>query len=178
LGVDPKNLAADVQKKIALRRKDEKRDTAKTAREILGGYGDRVNPDFVKAPRAARLEEAVLGLLQLYPEYRTRAFCAVPLLNEDDFVTDLGRRVFSFIREGAARGEEFDSAMLDSVFSPDEVGRILGMRVGRMRLSDNGEEVFLECVRELKAAKASEEAKKAPASFAALDALLKGRREE
>ena len=178
LGVDAKNLAADVQKKIALRRKEEKSDTAKAAREILGGYGDRVNPDFVKAPRAARLEEAVLGLLQLYPEYRTRTFAQEPLLTEEDFVTELGRRVFCFLRDTANAGEEFDSAMLDSVFSPDEVGRISGMRVGRMRLSDNGEAVFLECVKELKAAKASEEAKKAPVTFATLDALLKGKREE
>lgn len=175
LSVDPKNLAADVSKKMAMLRRGETKEVAKTAREVLQGFGDKVNTDFAKMPRVARLEETVLGLLQLYPEYRTRAFGAEPLLTEADFLTDLGRRVFVFLRDAEAR-DGFDSAMLDTAFTPDEVGRIAGMRVGRLRLSDNGDAVFDECVAALKAAVGEEKTKDAPPSFAALDELLKNKR--
>ena len=175
LSVDPKNLAADVAKKIAIRRKNASKDEAKSARETLGGFGDKVNTDFAKMPRVARLEETVLGLLQLYPEYRTRTFTNPPLLTEDDFMTELGKRVFCFIRNAEA-GDGFDSAMLDTAFTPDEVGRIAGMRVLRLRLTDNGAAVFEECVASLKEAVALEKKKDAPPSFDKLNDLLNRKR--
>ena len=177
LSVDPKNLAADVSKKIAIRKRNASKDEAKSAREVLGGYGDKVNTDFAKMPRVARLEETVLGLLQLYPEYRTRTFGAIPLLSEEDFLTDLGKRVFRFLKEAEAE-DGFDSAMLDTVFTPDEVGRIAGMRVLRLRLSDNGASVFEECVSLLKEAAAEEKKKDAPPSFDALNDLLNRKRSQ
>ena len=177
LGVDPKNLTADVSKKLSLKARGAEKEASKTAREVLSGFGDKVNTDFAKAPRIARIEETVLGLLQLYPEYRTRAFAEPPLLTENDFFTDLGKRVFAFIRD-TEKEDGFDSAMLDTAFTPDEVGRIAGMRVGRLRLSDNGSAVFDECVAALKEAIKSEKSKEAPATFASLDALLKNKRNE
>lgn len=175
LSVDPKNLAADVAKKIAIRKKNATKDDAKTAREALGGYGDKVNVDFARMPRVARLEETVLGLLQLYPEYRTRTFGTTPLLTEEDFLTDLGKRVFCFLRDAEAE-DGFDGAMLDTAFTPDEVGRIAGMRVARLRLSDNGMAVFEECAASLKEAVAAEKKKSAPPSFDTLNALLSQKR--
>jgi len=165
-----------VAKKIAIRKKNASRDEAKTAREALGGFGDRVNVDFAKMPRVARLEETVLGLLQLYPEYRTRAF-GVPLLSEEDFLTELGRRVFLFIKE-SEESDGFDAAMFDTAFTPDEVGRIAGMRVERLRLSDNSTAVFEECVSALKEAVATEKKKDVPPSFDALNDLLNRKRSQ
>lgn len=175
LSVDPKNLAADVTKKISLRKRNASKDDAKSAREVLGGFGDKINTDFSKMPRVARLEETVLGLLQLYPEYRTRTFGDPPLLTEDDFLTELGKRVFRFLRDAEAE-DGFDSAMLDTVFSPDEVGRIAGMRVLRLRLSDNSASVFDECVASLKEAVVAEKKKDAPPSFDKLNDLLNSKR--
>lgn len=177
LSVDPKNLTADVAKKIAIRKKGTAKDEAKAARETLGGFGDRINTDFAKMPRVARLEETVLGLLQLYPEYRTCAIGASPILSEEDFLTDLGKRVFRFLSDAEAQ-DGFDSAMLDAAFTPDEVGRIAGMRVSRLRLSDNGREVFDECVASLKAAVAAEKEKSAPPSFDSLNDLLNRKRND
>jgi len=177
LSVDPKNLAADVSKKIAIRKRNATKDEAKSAREVLGGFGDKVNTDFAKMPRVARLEETVLGLLQLYPEYRTRTFGKEPLLTEDDFLTELGKRVFCFIRDAEAE-DGFDSALLDTAFTPDEVGRIAGMRVLRLRLSDNGSAVFEECVTALKDAVATEKKKDAPPSFDTLNDLLNRKRSQ
>ncbi len=175
LSVDPKNLAADVAKKLSMQKRGEKRDVEKAARESISGFGDKVNTDFAKMPRVARLEEAVLGLLLLYPEHRARAFATPPLLTEENFLTAFGKRVFLFIRE---RSEEdgFDTALIDETFTPDEVGRIAGMRVARLRLSDNGDAVFTECVEALRSAVAMEMAKDSPASIDALNAILSKKR--
>ena len=146
-----------------------------TAKEALSGFGDKVNPDFVRMPRVARFEEAVLGLLQLYPELRTAAFQAPPLLEEKDFMTELGKRAFCFIRDAEAK-DGFHTEMLDAAFTPDEVGRLLGMRIARMQLRDNGRAVFDACVASLKTAVEEEKQKNAPPSLGALDALLKSKR--
>lgn len=175
LSVDPKNLAADVKKKIALRKRQQSASDMQSAREALGGYGDRVNPDFVRMPRVARCEEAVLGLLQLYPDLRTLAFKTPPMLTDGSFRTDFGKRVFSFLRESEENGG-FDDAMLDSAFTPDEVGRIAGMRVARLRLSDNGESVFRECVRALAEAVREEEEREKTPSFDSLNDILNRKR--
>lgn len=177
LSVDRANLAADVAKKISFRKRGEKKDTERAARESLGGFGDKINTDFAKMPRVARLEETVLGLLQLYPEYRARAFGESPLLTEEDFLTAFGKRVFLFIRDAEA-GEGFDAGLMDESFTPDEIGRIAGMRVARLRLSENGEAVFTDSVAALREAVAAEKVKSAPASFGALDALLNSKRKE
>lgn len=177
LSVDRANLAADVAKKISFRKRGEKKDTERAARESLGGFGDKINTDFAKMPRVARLEETVLGLLQLYPEYRARAFGESPLLTEEDFLTAFGKRVFLFIRDAEA-GEGFDAGLMDESFNPDEIGRIAGMRVARLRLSENGETVFTDSVAALREAVAAERVKSAPASFGALDALLNSKRKE
>ena len=70
----------------------------------------------------------------------------------------------------------FDGAMLDTAFTPDEVGRIAGMRVARLRLSDNGMAVFEECAASLKEAVVAEKKKSAPPSFDTLNALLSQKR--
>jgi DNA primase len=177
LSVDKANLAADVAKKLSKRTRGEKRDTERAARESLGGYGDKINTDFAKMPRVARLEETVLGLLQLYPEYRARAFGGGVTLTEEDFLTAFGKRVFLFIRDAELAGG-FDAALMDEVFTPDEIGRIAGMRVSRLRLSENGETVFTDCVAALKDAVAAEKAKSAPASIDMLNALLNSKRND
>ena len=175
LGVSAESIAADVKKKLSMQNRGERRELEKTAHESLSGFGDKVNTDFARMPRVARLEEAVLGLLLLYPEHRTRAFGTPPLLTEEDFLTAFGKRVFLFIRE-KSDAEGFDTALLDEAFAPDEVGRITGMRVARLRLSDNGEAVFRECVESLREAVREERGKETPVSFDALDALLKNKR--
>lgn len=175
LGVSAESIAADVKKKLSMQRRGERREIEKAARESISGFHDTVNTDFARMPRVARLEETVLGLLLLYPEYRTRAFGTPPLLSEEDFLTAFGKRVFLFIRE-KADADGFDTVLIDEAFTPDEVGRIAGMRVARLRLSDNSEAVFLECVASLKEAVREERGREAPVSFDALDAILRNKR--
>jgi len=177
LSVDPRNIAADVERKLFKRKNEQKKQEGELAHRTLGGFGDTVNADFARMPRIARAEEAVLGLLQLYPEHRKRAFANPPMLVDDDFKTELGRRIFVFIRQ-AEEGEGFYTEMLDGEFSADEVGRITKMRVARMSLSDNGDAVFDECVKALKDAALDEKNKNGLTTMADLDALLKKKRGE
>ena len=166
LGVDPKSLKDDVEK--ATRRAaaaQRKSDNAKLRQTGLG-YGDKVNPDYARAPSVAGYEEVVLGMLLLYPEHRKLSREGV-LLSEEDFFTEFNRRVFGYIMsidtdEGAARD-------INELFSPEEIGRITRMKTERMNLSDNGREVFLEAVEMLRASME----KKQTEGITTIDALTK-----
>lgn len=68
LSVEPANLKRDVERRMRRKRKDE---DAELRRKIVSdtlGYGDRVNRDFVGNAKAARAEEAIIGILLLRPE--------------------------------------------------------------------------------------------------------------
>ena len=140
-------IEADVKKKIALNARRARRSESEAARRSLSGYTDRVNPDFIRAPDVANHEQTVLGLMLLYPEHR-RTVCEKGLLSRDDFFTSLGKRVFDYLlaceRDDGAAGD------INEVFSTEEVGRITKMKIARMELSDNGDEVLRESIEGLK----------------------------
>ena len=110
---------------------------------------DKVNPDFVKAPSLARAEEAALGMLLLYPEFRKKALCDSVFLSENDFFTSFGKKVFTFIKDNTDNGF-LDDKRIDEVFTPEEVGRITKMKLARLSLQNNGMPVFMEIVNTLK----------------------------
>ena len=143
------SLRRDVQKILRAKEKDLRKRTSQELQQFTHGYRDSVNPDFSKAPGIARYEEAVLGLLALYPEYKTMVQKGTVALSEADFFTEFGKKVFSFLL--AVQGDEEDrSQNINEVFSPDEVGRITRMKVNRMQLSENSESIFKESVTALK----------------------------
>ena len=177
LSVDARSIKLDVERKMRYRRAEGKQKEGQLARRIISGYGDTVNVDFARMPQIAKAEEAVLGLLQLYPEHRAKVLGENPLLTDEDFKTELGRRVFFFIRDGEKNGG-FATELLDSEFTPDEVGRITKMRVARMQLKENGDVAFAEAVEALKNAQSAEKAKQGPMSLTDLEALLTKKRNE
>ena len=145
-----------------IRRKQARAYEAKQSREAqasVKNFGDRINPDAAKDPRAASAEETVLGLLLIFEEYRNSVDSGETELTEVDFVTDFHRRVFAAIMrmhrsEGGLRHELFGME-----FSPDEMGRIEKTEVARQQLSKNGPEVFRSAVRVLKDARKQESVK-------------------
>jgi DNA primase len=143
------SLAQDVERRMRKRNSEALRRQTEQNRLDLSGLSDKVNRDAAKHPAAARAEEAVLGMLQIYPEHRALFLTESPPLQEADFTTELGKRCFSFIIN-AERNGGFDPVLLDSEFSSDEVGRFTKMRVTRMGLGDNGKDVFLECAAKLR----------------------------
>ena len=167
------SLREDVKK---IRFRNQQTTSKKESQALLGqtmGYQDKVNPDFAKAPSAARFEESVLGMLLVYPEYCTYIKGENPKLTEEDFFTEFGQRVFRYIFDIAtAENSDDTEANLNEVFTPDEVGRITKMKVGRMLLSDNSTSVFEEMITSLKKAVSSHRAKQSTTSFEALSQLL------
>ena len=146
--VDPRSVKLDVDKFIRKGNALKKKEESNRIKQEAIGYTDKVNPDFIKAPAVAKKEEAVLGLLLLYPEHRKRVFDN-DILGSDDFYTELNRRIFEYLRRAYF---EFGDSHTDinEAFSDDEVGRITRMKIGRMSLSENGNAVLDEAIETLK----------------------------
>ena len=111
------------------------------------GYSDKVNIDFIKAPAVAKNEEAVLGLLLVFPEHRKKVFES-QMLSENDFYTEFNKKVFLYVK--SSYGVDDSMTDINDVFSSEEVGRITKMKISRMQLLDNGEQVLENCIRNLK----------------------------
>ena len=87
-------------------------------------------------------------MLLMYPEHRKKAFDE-ELVSEDDFITELNRRVFSYIKQAYTEGDDSHHD-IDAQFTPDECGRITRMKLSRMQLDNNGTDVLLESIDLLK----------------------------
>jgi DNA primase len=148
LSVDPKSMRNDVERQMRRNRRDE---TAEMRRRIVSdtlGYGDRVNRDFVKNAKAARAEEAILGILLLRPELVRDIRNGTISLSAEDFLTDFNKKVFCAILDG---DDPFDIGTLAESFTLDEISRITKMQVSRASLSKNDASVLSDHIRTLKA---------------------------
>ena len=168
-GVDVRSVKTDVDRIISSAIKRAKRQESERLIQASAGYTDSVNPDFIKAPAAAKNEETVLGLMLIYPEHRKHVF-ENELLYEADFFTELGKRVFARIRE--AYLEKTDNLIdFNESFTEDEVGRITRMKLSRMQLTNNGIDVLTEAIESLKEA-VRRKSNESVSSFDALNKLL------
>ena len=144
--MDRKSLETDVNARIRkLAREYDKKRHSELIR-ITSGLSDRVNPDYAKQPKAARIEESLLGILFIHPEYSVRPVDGTPL-NAADFTTELGRRLFAKVTEAAGH---FTLSLLGEDFTQDESSRASGMVAARNELSDNSEATYETIVRSLR----------------------------
>ena len=147
-GVDKKSIKSDVDGIIRRANNARRKEESQKIKQDAIGYSDRVNPDFIKAPAVAKNEEALLGLLLIYPEHRKAVF-EKSLVSEDDFITELNRRIFAYIKTAYISGD--DSFLdMDAVFTPDECGRITRMKISRMELTENGSDVLDDSIEKLR----------------------------
>ncbi len=138
--VDPKSVRGDVE---AQRRRNNRANDKKRREELIrvtAGLSDRVNPDYAKQPRAARMEEEVLGMLLLHPEYMTLAE-RESLLNEEMFPTALGKRIYTWMKARLPE-EPVTISYMGEDFTPEEIGRAAKMLAGRSELAGNDEKTF------------------------------------
>lgn len=138
--VDPKSVRGDVE---AQRRRNNRANDKKRREELIrvtAGLSDRVNPDYAKQPRAARMEEEVLGMLLLHPEYMTLAE-RESLLNEEMFPTALGKRIYTWMKARLPE-EPVSISYMGENFTPEEIGRAAKMLAGRSELAGNDEKTF------------------------------------
>lgn len=167
LSVDRKSIEYDVS---AIIRKNKKAEDAARHETIVrqsSGMFDRVNRDFVKYPKAARLEEMTLGMMLFCGELAAKAKSKYNLA-EDDFITEYGKKLFSLITES----ESFDISKLNEKMTPDEVSRAIRLMNDRRSLK-NTDEIFADTVRLLKT-----EREKASAAAADPAEIIMRRRKE
>ncbi len=175
LDIAADTIRADLSRKIARREYERRKKSSQELVQSLSGFGDRVNPDYAKAPSAAKSEEVVLGLLLLFPEHRKTALSG--LLSEESFYTSLGQRIFAYIRDAEAEGG-LDAVLPDTRFTPEEIGRMVRMKQARLSLTDNGDGVFREAVDTLKREVADKRFNENGASVEDLVAYISRRRED
>jgi len=175
LEIDEKSIKHDVERAIAKQRREFGKKEMQKMHQQAAGFMDKVNPDFAKDPAIAKAEEAVLGLLYLYSEHRVTAFKGDGLLDENDFFTEFGKRVFVHIRDNTDEGV-FDDKYIDRDFSPEEVGRIKRITLQRTGLENNGSDVFLDVVNRLKNYMNDKESEKSADTLEDLNNLINKKR--
>jgi hypothetical protein len=160
------------------RLRDKSSAERRQAQTEIRGVGDRVNPDVIKDVRAASAEEIILGLMLVFPEYRTAADQEAYGLVPDDFFTAFGRRVFEAILELHRSSGGFSAPMLAQTFSLEEVGRIQQMEQKRRALAENGQSVFRAAVETLKSAGARRAAGADGDAVSGIERLLRDKKKK
>ena len=173
--VSEESLKTDVKKKRNTFIKREKKKFNEDVRRSAMGLGDRINPDTVKNIRAARAEEAILGIMQINPEYMEKAE-KEGILSAEMFFTSFGKQVYTVMREIFEKERKFDPAFLAGEFTPEQIGRITKMRIDRQALSNNTYDVFAESAQAL--AKANESAQTQSDTVSDIEALIQSKRKK
>lgn len=175
LELSPDALKNDVERMRRRKINELKNKNFNNIKMDAMGIGDRTNPDAAKNIRATAAEEGILGLILMFDEYRDGIENGKYSLAPSDFLSEFHRRVFEKIMEIHKTEGGFLFSLLGEFFSPDEMGRIQGIERKRRTLTQNGEDVLVECIRTLK------NEKNAADSNGALDEiqkLLEGKRRQ
>ena len=152
LSISLESFKNDVKRKINKRVKTEKNEFNRNVVLSTEGFGDRINPDRIKNQGAAGAEDAILGILSIYPELIPEAISKLGM-KTDDFVTDFNKRVFTKMAE---LGAGFDLGMLGDSFTQDEISRIVKNSVSRQSLTENNIKVINDCLDRLRSIKQKE----------------------
>ena len=148
MSLDPATVKKDVDYSVRRRRAERKNEERERLINETTGITDRINPDFAKKPFAAKLEEAVLGMILANSDY-VQTPVDGQALSTEDFPTELGQRMFGFIKVACDSGG-FEFGQLSEAFTPDEVSRAMKLMLAREKLTDNGPAVFAENVRRMR----------------------------
>lgn len=137
-----KDVSAQVRK---LNREIKRNETNELFRRT-SGIGDRINPESAEFLKANKIEEAILGLMQLQPSHLKKC---IEKLSSDSFVTGLCKRVFLKMKECYEQTGKFDLAFIENDFNVDEISRITKMLAERQKLNSNGDDVLDELIKSL-----------------------------
>ena len=147
LSLSPEAIRHDVEENISKMKVRQKKDEFRKLMTSSEGYGDRINPDVARNPRAAKAEEAILGILLLHPEYMPQMLAKGKLPNPSDFFTEFGKKVFSLMLDLSTDG--FNESMLGESLTPDEMSRLEKIKMSRRQVGTNTTEILLDCIKTL-----------------------------
>lgn len=174
LQVAYKSVQADVERVVEKKRRAERRDEERRIKEKTRGFSDTVNPDYAKAPAVAKNEETVLGILLLYPE-KVKTVIEDKLLAPSDFFTEFNRRIFEEIERSYREDLTFFD-IANETFTPEEVGRIMKIKIARMTVPSTDDSVLTEAIATLRRSMQKREAA-SNSTFEGLEAILKRKRD-
>lgn len=159
-GISKDAILSELKRRDRIGAGKAKKQLAKQSEEALRHYGDRVNPDAAANVRGTEIEEQILGILLLYPEYFLRLPSTV--LDSDDFITAFNREVFDVLRKTALENDgSVELSALNESFDPEKVGRIMGMYRKRKALTVNDLSALTSLCAVLKDEKAKQATKNA-----------------
>jgi DNA primase len=161
-------------KKLRALKQKESKDAGLAAK----GYGDRVNPDTARNVQAVAAEEAIIGLLMLYPEHRRMITSGAIALSEEDFFSALGKRAFASIMKMEQDEGGFVYSLLGEDFTPDEMGRLQSMLQKRRSLAENGTAVLRASVTTLKEQKRKSDARESGDVVQSIQQLLEAKKKK
>ena len=153
LGVSRESLESEIKKALRARNREMSDAFTKTMQNKSLGIGDRINPEHSQNPKAVAAEEAILGIMMLFPERVEEIASGKVMLNADDFVTSFNKRIFSALLALHSEGRH-DVSALGAEFSQEEMGRIYEIQVKRNGLDSQSETVLADNIYALKNARA------------------------
>lgn len=156
LSLSPDSIRRDVEKSISGRNSRQRKDEFRKIITETEGYGDRINPDAPKNLKAAKAEEAIIGILLLHPEYISEMRKKGTLPLESDFFTEFGKKVFSLMSE-LSMTDNFSDSMLGESLTPDEMSRLEKIKITRRQVTSNTIEILYDCLETLKRARSADE---------------------
>lgn len=148
LSLDRRSIESDVNFAIRRSVRQAKKKQSEELIRVTSGLSDRVNRDMARMPRAARIEESIIGVLMTHPEY-TLLKCGGEPLSKEDFMTEYGGKLFSFISDRYSDGG-FVAGQLHECFGEDEVSRAVKLQTERRGFSDS-EEAYIKLAEALRA---------------------------
>ena len=175
LGISREGIKNDVSRIRRNRINEYKKKTSNDAKLGAMNIGDKVNPDAAKNIRANAAEEAVIGLLLMFPEYRAGVISGKFSLCADDFVSEFNRRAFETVIQ--LEGEDsYAFSVLGEFFNTSEISRLSTMELKRRSLTENGPKVFSESIEALKREKSIHEKRDSEDSISAIQRILAEKR--
>ena len=122
--IQPEVLRTQVSQEIRRRRRGEKK-MAFRAVQAAPRARDPVNPEAGTHRKEAGAEEYILCYLIRNPDMLESV---MQQIRPEEFVTEFHRRVYERLIENYMRGYEFSFSFFDDDFTPEENGRIVGIR--------------------------------------------------
>ncbi len=119
LGLSQDSVRHDVKRAVSKNSYKQKKERREELVRNTSALGDRVNPEKAKYLKASALEEKVLGMMLSRNEFLLKG---AGKLSEEDFVTELNRRIFAYIVKNTNEGG-FEFTQLNEAFTSDEVSR-------------------------------------------------------
>ena len=175
LGLSAESLTVDVERMRRKNLRDVHTKESRQAQMSAMALGDKINPEAAGHVHAAVAEDAIIGLLLLYPEHRTAVKTGRVSLTAEDFVTSFNRRAFEAIMALENSDGGYDFSLLGQSFSADEMGRLAKLEQARRALTENGTVVLRSSIEALVRANERHAAKQADA-VDGIEMILAGKR--